>query len=279
MTRSEKIVRGVTGLVFFIMACTAMRLDIMNNYEYGLTISNYAADAFVLAAFSVVAIPTGAAAIGWRKHFIVLMAIALSVTAWCSYHAYNAKQDQALLAARDTQESHDTAKADAAAARATLADIKEKGTVKELEELALKSKEEVKTKCATKHKEGCTRAKEKEARDIERVSNAKARDKAEATLAHIKIASSTRFEGDNIESDRWMNRITTIAVILITLLVSTLSGYSAELMGHAFKVEAKKTQAQVLDDWRKDTRKVARSKPVKKAKPQPSNVTPIRAAN
>jgi hypothetical protein len=280
MLKTQKIVRGVTGLVFFTMACAAMRLDIMNNYEYGLTINGYAADAFVLAALAVVAIPTGAAAIGWRKHFLVLMFVALSVTAWCSYHAYNAKQDMALLAARDSQEMHDTAKADASAARATLAEIKEKGTVEELTKLADKASKEVTLKCATRRKEGCTQAKDNETKLIERVSNAKSRDKAQATLASIKIADSTRFEGDNIGTDRWMNRITTIAVILITLLVSTLGGYGAELMSEALKVESKKTQAQVLKDWREDPRKVTRAKPKgrKKAAPAPeeTNVTRLR---
>ena len=57
-----------TGSALALMALAAVRVDILNNWEYGRTVSFELATILVLAALCVVALPTAAAVLGWSRH-------------------------------------------------------------------------------------------------------------------------------------------------------------------------------------------------------------------
>ena len=66
------------SVVLTVMACAAMRVDVLNNYEYGVAISSEMAAILVLAAFGVVALP--AAILGWNAHFKLTTAVCVALT-------------------------------------------------------------------------------------------------------------------------------------------------------------------------------------------------------
>lgn len=56
-----------TGSALALMAIAAVRVDIINNGEYGKTVLPELAAILVLAAGCVVALPTAAAILGWSR--------------------------------------------------------------------------------------------------------------------------------------------------------------------------------------------------------------------
>ena len=73
-----------TGSALALMAIAAVRVDILNNLEYGLTVSGELATILVLAAIGVVALPTAAAILGWSRHLKVTTAVCVALTVWLS---------------------------------------------------------------------------------------------------------------------------------------------------------------------------------------------------
>ena len=110
-------VRIFTGAALAIMAAVAVRVDVLNNWQYGLSISPELASILVLAAIGVIAIPVAAAILGWSRHLRITAAICVALTVWSAVNAYSAKQGAAILAAEGAQVRYDQALADSRAAR------------------------------------------------------------------------------------------------------------------------------------------------------------------
>ena len=110
-------VRIVTGAALAIMAAVAVRVDVLNNWQYGLTVSPELASILVLAAIGVVAIPVAAAILGWSRHLRITAAICVALTVWSAVNAYSSKQGAAILAAQGAQARYEQALAEAQAAR------------------------------------------------------------------------------------------------------------------------------------------------------------------
>jgi hypothetical protein len=169
------------GAVLALLAVAAIRVDILNNWEYGSTVSLELATILVLAAICVVALPTGASVLGWSKHLKWTTIVCVTLTVWSAVNAYSTKQGAAILAAQSGQEKYQSAKEDEKLARQTLKQIKEVGEVGELGKLqALASSNRDKT-CRKPRSDECKLAEADEKLLTARLSDAKARDKAKAT--------------------------------------------------------------------------------------------------
>ena len=73
-------VQLVTGIALALMAVAAVRVDVLNNLAYGLTVSNELATILVLAAIGVVALPTAANILGWSKHIKLTTIVCVMLT-------------------------------------------------------------------------------------------------------------------------------------------------------------------------------------------------------
>jgi hypothetical protein len=131
------------GLLLGSIALAAMRIDVLNNYEYGVQISHELAGVMVLAAIGVTALPAAAALRGWDWLLRLGTAASVLLTVWAAVSAYADKQGKDILARQATSAAYEAAQADAAAARqemsqarAEAAAIAETSSVADLEELA-----------------------------------------------------------------------------------------------------------------------------------------------
>src|SRR5258706_15179186 len=179
-------VQACTGTALALMAVAAVRVDLINNWEYGKTISPELGTILVLAVLGVVALPTSASILGWSRHIKLTTIVCVMLTVWSAVNAYSTKQGAAILAAQSSQEKYQSAKADEKLARDTLKQIKELGEVDELGKLqALASTDRAKS-CRKSKSDACKLAEADEKLLTARLSEAKARDKAQAILAEAK---------------------------------------------------------------------------------------------
>ncbi len=252
-------VQLATGTALSTMAAVAVRVDVLNNWEYGQTISAELASILVLAAVAVVAIPVAASILGWSRHLRVTAAICVALTVWSAINAYSAKQGAAILAAQSAQATYVSAVADEKAARATLARITETGDAGELGKLQALASAEREKACRRSRSDDCTNAKAEEKTLTARVSDAKARDKAQATLADAKqeakagpaeasmiatvIAAQLGAEPASVA--RYIALALTGLGIAVTQLVALLGGQAASLIGGAIKCRHSSIAAKI----------------------------------
>jgi hypothetical protein len=144
-----------TGASLALMAVAGVRVDVLNNLEYGLTVSSELATILVLAAIGVVALPTAASILGWPRHLKLTTTVCVALTVWSAVNAYSSKQGAAILAAQSTQEQYESAKADAKLARETLKQIKEVGEVGELGKLQALASTDTAKACRKSKSDAC----------------------------------------------------------------------------------------------------------------------------
>ncbi|MGO8954731.1 MAG: hypothetical protein ACLPWS_20740 [Rhodomicrobium sp.] len=246
-------VQLVTGSALALMAIAAVRVDILNNWTYGQTVSIELATILVLAALCVVALPTAAAVLGWSRHLKLTTVVCVLLTVWSAINAYSAKQGAHILAAQSSQQQYEAALADQKAARETLARIAETGDVEELTKLAALVEATRATACKKPKSEACKLAEADERTLTARLSGAKARDKAQATLDQAKheakagpaeasmvatvIAAHTGADASSVA--RSIALALTGLGIGVTQLVALLGGHASSLIGSALKARPK----------------------------------------
>ena len=251
-----------TGIALSTMAAVAVRVDVLNNWEYGQTISAELASILVLAAVGVVAVPVTASILGWSRHLRITAALCVVLTVWSAVNAYSTKQGKAINDAQAGQQTYETALADQKAARATLAKITETGDAGELGKLQALASAEREKACRRSRSDECTNAKAEEKTLTARVSDAKARDKAQATLANAKqeakagpaeasmVATvlAAQLGAEPASVARYIALALTGLGIAVTQLVALLGGQAASLIGGAIKARhssiAAKAQAE-----------------------------------
>ncbi len=246
-----------TGLALALMAAAAVRVDIINNWEYGKTVSLELATILVLAAVGVVALPTAASILGWSRHIKLTTIVCVMLTVWSAVNAYSTKQGAAILAAQSSQEKYESAKADEKLVRETLKQIKELGEVGELGKLqALASMDRAKA-CRRPRSKTCKLAEADEKLLTARLSNAKARDKARAILAEAKDEAkagpaeasmvATVIAGYLGSDAASVARIIALALtglgIAVTQMVALLGGQAASLIAGGLRTRPKMTKA------------------------------------
>jgi hypothetical protein len=260
-----------TGSALALMAVAAVRVDVLNNLEYGRTVSSELATILVLAAIGVVALPTAASILGWSRHIKLTTIVCIMLTVWSAVNAYSTKQGTAILAAQSSQEKYMSAKADEKLARETLKQIKELGEVGELGKLQDLASTATAKACRKPKSDACKLAEVDEKLLTVRLSDAKARNKAQAILAESKEEAKAgpaeasmvatviahRIGADAASVARTIALALTGLGIAVTQMVALLGGQAASLIGSA--LQGRKAGGPA----------------VKKVKPQGPNVIPL----
>lgn len=128
------------GLGLGGIAGAALRVDILNNYEYGASVSAELATVMVIAAVCVGALPAIAGVFGWSWLLRGLTGFCVVLTCWAAVNAYANKMGHEILKQTGAQEQYVGAKADQERARATLDRIKETADTATLERLIAEDK-------------------------------------------------------------------------------------------------------------------------------------------
>ncbi len=287
-TRIGWRVQLCTGIALASMALAAVRVDILNNLEYGMTVSSELAT--ILAAIGVVALPTAASILGWSRHLRITTTVCVIVTVWAAINAYSAKQGALILQAQSRQQEYEAAEADQKSAREALNRIREVGDAVELGKMQSAASVKRAKDCKKPWLDVCKLAEVDEKLLTDRLSNAKSRDAAKAALATAKqeakagpaeASSISTFIARNAGGDasniaRLLDFVMTGFGIAITQLIALLGGQAATLIGNGF-----------VERHTARTAAKAAAKPVAKEKPGrpptggtklPANVIPLDAA-
>jgi hypothetical protein len=177
-----------------------LRIDILNNWNYGASISHELAGVLVLAAIGVAALPAVAGFKGWSWLYGLGTAGCVILTVMAAFLAYTARQGEVAVAQQTSADGYESARQDEAdarqdegTARAEAAAIAESASVDELQLLveAAKAKadrESGRGGCLSK----CEAAKDAHAALIGRLGQAKAKaaalDRAETARQRVQAA-------------------------------------------------------------------------------------------
>jgi hypothetical protein len=272
-------VRLGIGLVLAAMAAFAVRVDILNNWAYGMTITPELASVMVLAAAGVAALPVAASITGWNPFLRATTLLFVALTIWAAANAYSAKQGANILAAEGAQQRYEDARKDAAAARdeaaaarkeaaaigeqvsaSGLTDMVKQAQTK-LDELSGRAKEIGSTyaankKCQTAEAElaaltsrlGQAKSKEEALARADRadmkVREAKGEAKsgpAEASMLATVIAKAFGLNAADVARDIAIT-LTALSIIA-TQCAALLGGKAASLIAGALKIRAKEVPA------------------------------------
>jgi hypothetical protein len=263
-----------TGLMLGGIAVAAMRIDVLNNYDYGVQISHELAGVMVLAAIGVTALPAAAALRGWDWLLRLGTLASVLLTVWAAISAYADKQGKDILARQATSAFYEAAQADAASARQEIAQaraeaaaIAEPSSIADLEALATFQRELIAKE--TKDRGGCgTNCRKAEdalnavlarmpaarAREaaLTRVSAAERRldsakgearnGPAEPSMLSAYIARQTG--RDAAEIARTIALATTGFAIIVTLLMAGLAHQAASLITQGLGLPARDVAKQ-----------------------------------
>jgi hypothetical protein len=253
-TAVPRSVQVVTGACLGAIAIAAVRVDIINNYDYGLGEGGYElATVMVLAAVCVVALPTVAAIYGWSSLLRWMTALCVLMTCWCAVNAYAQKMGHSILSRTSQASVYAGAEKDQAAARATLARITETADTPALEALiaAAKVKAEEAERADTRKMgsascfKACRAAQTEHMALLTRLSEAKARDAAKRELAAAKTEAkagpaeasmvatwiATRTKTDATDIARTIALVMTFLGIVVTQGAALLAHTAASLIG------------------------------------------------
>lgn len=122
-------IRLVVGIALAAIAALAVRVDIINNYSYGVTISEELATVMVLAALCVIVLPVVASLTHWNAFLRTSTALFVALTVWAAANAYSNKQGANIRAAEGAQQRYEDAQKDAETARKEAADARKEAAV------------------------------------------------------------------------------------------------------------------------------------------------------
>ena len=190
----------LAGMLLGAICLAGLRIDILNNWHYGATVSHELAGVLVLAAIGVGALPAVAGMKGWSWLYGLGTAGCVILTVMAAFLAYTARQGEVAAARQTSADGYESARRDEVdarrdegEARAEAAAISESASVDELVLLveAAKAKagrEEGRGGCLGK----CEAAKDAYAALIGKLGQAKAKaaalDRAEAARQRVQAA-------------------------------------------------------------------------------------------
>lgn len=245
-------VQILIGLGLGAIAVSALRVDIINNYQYGATISPEMATVMVIAAVCVGALPAIAALFRWDALLIALTVMALTMTCWSAVNAYANKMGVEILSKTSQADRYAAAKEDQARLRAVLGKIKETADAPTLARLVADAKtaaeasersDTAKMGIASCFKP-CREAKANHMALLDRLAEARARDNAKAELAKAEteakvgpaeasmaatwIASRSGHDANDIA--RTIALVLTVLGIIVTQGVALLAHMAAKMI-------------------------------------------------
>jgi hypothetical protein len=251
-------VQVATGACLGAIALAAVRVDVLNNYEYGLSEGGpELATVMVLAAVCVVALPVVAAIYGWSSLLRWMTALCVLMTVWCATNAYAQRMGHSILSKTSQASVYAGAEQDQAAARATLARISETADTAALEALiiAAKAKADAAEKADTRKMgstscfKACRTAQADHMALLARLSEAKARDAARLALAEAKTEAqvgpaeasmvatwiAARTDANATDIARTIALAMTILGIIVTQGAALLAHTAAVLIGSGLR--------------------------------------------
>ena len=223
------------GLGFMLagIALIAMRIDLINNYEFGAQISPELGLVMGLAAVALTALPAAAALLGeWDMLLRIGTILVVMLTVLAAISAYSEKQGAQILARKADNATYEAAQRDAEAARAEImqaraeaARIAETASVAELDVLVTEAKakadrEQDRKGCGLK----CEAAKADHVALVGRLGEAKAKS---AALDRAKAAQST-LDRAKIEA-----RAGPAEASMLATIIAGQTGYAAENIARA----------------------------------------------
>lgn len=237
------------GATLLVMAMAAMTVDVINNYQYGASVSYQMAAVMVIAAFGVVAIPAAASIVGLSGHLKLTTAICVALTVWSAINAYTKEQGVDILAAQNKREHYNSAKLDAKRAREILNRISELGEVDALAKTSSEAEINFKKSCRHTWADACKQAEAERKMANDRLSAARTRDAAKQDLAKAEAMKSggdaeasmlatviTGYSGSEPELiAKYIAMTLTGLGIAATQLVALLGGYASSLIAGAIK--------------------------------------------
>jgi hypothetical protein len=259
-------VQVVTGVCLGAIALAAVRVDVLNNYQYGIGVGSELATVMVLAAVCVAALPIAAAIYGWSPLLRWLTGLCVLMTCWSAVNAYAQQMGSSILSKTSQAAVYAGAEKDQAAARATLARITETADTATLDQLAAaaKAKATAAEKSDTQKMgsascfKACKAAAAEHMALLGRVSEAKARDAAKLALAEAKTEAkagpaeasmvatwiSTRTNSDATDIARSIALVMTLLGIVVTQGAALLAHTAATLIGSGLKVSRREEPQQ-----------------------------------
>lgn len=190
----------LAGTLLAAICLAGLRIDILNNWNYGLTVSHELAGVLVLAAIGVAALPAVAGLRGWSWLYGLGTAGCVILTVMAAFLAYTARQGEVAAARQTSADGYESARRDEAdarrdegEARAEASAISETASVDELKLLA----DEAKAKAGREEGRGgclgkCEAAKDAHAAAVGRLGQAKAKaaalNRAEAARQRVRAA-------------------------------------------------------------------------------------------
>jgi hypothetical protein len=197
----------LAGLLLGAICVAALRIDILNNWHYGLTVSHELAGVLLLAAIGVAALPAVAGFKGWGWLYGLGTAGCVALTVMAAFLSYTAKQGEIAAARQTSADAYASARRDEAdarrderEARGEAAAISETASANELALLA----DEAKAKAGREEGRGgclgkCEVAKDAHAALIGRLGQATAKaaalDRAEAARQRVVVAQGRAHGG------------------------------------------------------------------------------------
>lgn len=190
----------LAGMLLGAICLAGLRIDILNNWNYGAGVSHELAGVLVLAAIGVAALPAVAGVKGWSWLYGLGTAGCIILTVMAAFLAYTARQGE-IAAARQTSADgyesarHDEgdARRDEGEARAEATAIAESASVDELKLLVEAARDKADREAGRGGCLGkCEAAKDAHAALIGRLGQAKAKaaalDRAEAARQRVQAA-------------------------------------------------------------------------------------------
>ena len=230
------------GLAFGALCAYAIRTDIANNLNYFGPINAEFAGITVAAAICIAILP-------WKR-WGALKGVCLALTCWAAAAAYANSLGLDIARNADAGKSHASAVADSNAARATLARITETADAATLETMTATAKakadaadqlarERMGSDTGCQQVKACREAGAAYTAVLDRLSQAKARDAAHATLAkaearadHIGTAKVDvlAVKVSSALGTEYESTAQAIAIVLAVLAIAATQG--AALLGH-----------------------------------------------
>ena len=295
MTTEPNLVPGwlqvAFGAALGAAAIAAVRVDVINNYTYGLATGGpELATVLVIAALCVVLVPSAAAILGWSALQSGITGICVVLTCWAALNAYADKFGSEILTKTAQATAYADAEKDKEAARATLERITETADAATLQQLADAAKvkadglrlADTKKMGAASCFKTCQAADGEHAKYLARLAEAKARDTAKAALSQARqeakagpaeaSAIATMLASRNGDNPASIARVIGLAVTILGIAVTQ----GVALLAHlATSLMAGGLRRMFARDGKAPAPKTAKTRKRKRTKPAPAPVNVV----
>lgn len=106
----------LAGLILAAICLAGLRIDILNNFQYGSTVSHELASVLVLAAIGVATLPAIAGFRGWGWLYLLGTTGCVALTIMAALLSYTARQGEIAAARQTSADAYESARRERAGA-------------------------------------------------------------------------------------------------------------------------------------------------------------------